>query len=280
MAKEVYVRLQPSGTRLGNWMFQYASARSAHPDAEVVFLIERQDEWPAVARYREVFGDVRIVSSAPEGAIVRTDLYQDARWIDPVVAAAIYRCPEDRARRLEERYGALLADDALCSIHVRRGDYLSLPHRHPFVGERYLREAVSHVRTATGAGAFAVCSDDLDWCRRFFTPARFPGVAIHFIDGGGVLDDLFFMTKCRHHICSNSTFSWWGAFLGQASRPGVVVFPSMWFGPALRDEPWKGLYFDGSTVISNAPSPRQRLAARAMMAKTFCGEVLRALGLR
>jgi hypothetical protein len=41
------------------------------------------------------------------------------------------------------------------------------------------------------------------------------------------------MARCRHHVIANSSFSWWGAWLGERDD-SVVVAPSRWFAdPAL-----------------------------------------------
>lgn len=35
--------------------------------------------------------------------------------------------------------------------------------------------------------------------------------------------DMFLMSQCRHHINANSTFSWWGAWLGQYADSITIV---------------------------------------------------------
>lgn len=50
--------------------------------------------------------------------------------------------------------------------------------------------------------------------------------AIEFVpvEGLGAAEDLYLMSRCGAHICGQSTFSWWGAWLaGQVSR--LVVWP-------------------------------------------------------
>ena len=36
------------------------------------------------------------------------------------------------------------------------------------------------------------------------------------------------MSMCNHHIVANSSFSWWGAWLGQ-SPESITIAPNQWF---------------------------------------------------
>lgn len=259
--KKVFVEIRPKVTRLGNWLFQYAAAKSAAPEGEVVFVIQDRNDWPAVEKYRELFPEVTITDEEPDDkSLLRTGLYQDAKYLDREVVKNLFT--------VRESYRGQIAS-GMVSIHVRRGDYLKLPHRHPFVGETYLREAIAGFPKGT---SFMIFSDDVPWCRKFFTGDEF-----HFSPGTSALDDLFLMSWCDHHICSNSTFSWWGAYLRGGGR---TIFPAMWYGPAIRDEDWCGLYFDGCEVLTNGYSVRRWLLARLLMAKNACGNLLRKAGLR
>lgn len=258
---KIYVEIRPKATRLGNWMFQYAAAKSAYPTGEIVFVVSEKSTWPAVEKYRTLFPDVTITDVAPtDRGLLRTDLYQDTKYLNKEVVRGLFK--------IREKYRGLVKP-GMVSIHVRRGDYLKLPHRHPFVGEKYLREAIG--RFPENA-EFMVFSDDIPWCKKFFKGGRF-----HFSSGMSVIDDLFLMSWCDHHICSNSTFSWWGAYLRFGGR---TIFPSMWLGPALRDEDWSGLYFNGCEVIENGFSGLMWFKARLLMLKNASGNVLRRFGLR
>jgi hypothetical protein len=74
---------------------------------------------------------------------------------------------------------------------------------------------------------FFVFSDDLAWARNNLQlPARTTYVDHNNADRG--YEDLRLMTRCRHHIIANSTFSWWGAWLAAAPKQ-IVIAPRLWF---------------------------------------------------
>lgn len=268
-----YVKIEPCATRLGNWMFQYAAAKCASPDGEVTFVIRGNQDVECVRKYSCLWPTARYARDAPAGEFVRTGLYQDAKWVDREKVRQLYLGPlgENYNCDVSTKGGNLQSVSdfySYVSIHVRRGDYLRLPHRHPFVGEKYLREAVVRFPNAK----FLVFSDDITWCKRFFKGPRY-----HFAEGNSVMADLYLMTQCRGgHICSNSTFSWWGAYLGE----GKTIFPSMWYGPAHRAHDWDGMYFEGSEVLKNSYALGLYIMSRVCMLKTKVGNCLRRYGLR
>jgi hypothetical protein len=71
---------------------------------------------------------------------------------------------------------------------------------------------------------YLLISDDIDWCK-----SKFKGSNFYFIDDEPPIIDLYLQTMCTHNIISNSTFSWWGAWLNP-NPSKIVVAPIKWFG--------------------------------------------------
>jgi hypothetical protein len=56
------------------------------------------------------------------------------------------------------------------------------------------------------------------------------------------VESLWLMTNCRHHILTNSTLYWWGAFLGQwrqRNRHGTVIAANNFLNPDSVLPTWK-----------------------------------------
>lgn len=112
------------------------------------------------------------------------------------------------------------------SIHVRRGDFVTT-HAEllPPVSENYLNAAVDYF-TQRGAKQFFVFSDDIQWCRQFWRANSL----VRLFNIPDEFEALSLMSSCQHHIISNSTFGWWGAW-ANTNPDKIVIAPKVWFGP-------------------------------------------------
>lgn len=134
-------------------------------------------------------------------------------------------------------------DRPILSLHIRRGDNANAPNNcHPLRPWSYYESAIEKLD-----GQFqtiAVFSDDIEWCRAAlrhhmvkYEIAFFVGVPRakeheREYRTGPILDwiDLQLMSMCDLHILSNSTYSWWGAYLSHDPSP---VYPWPFFGSDL-----------------------------------------------
>lgn len=139
-----------------------------------------------------------------------------------------------------ERIAHIVAAAPSVAIHVRRGDYVSLPSAAQFHGAlplAYYREAAQRIRALDRNVLWVVFSDDIEWCRGALS---FLGSTPLFVDhnhGCDAWQDLQLMSLCQHHIIANSSFSWWGAWLSERRdrRDHFIYAPVKWF---VRPDPY------------------------------------------
>jgi hypothetical protein len=147
-----------------------------------------------------------------------------------------FRLKEKVSERSRQIANEILSCNSI-SMHVRRGDYLS-DTVNAGLGvcekEYYYRCMDKIVGTEPDPRIF-VFSDDMEWVVKNL---RLPYSTTYVTHNGAERDyeDLYLMSMCKHHIIANSTFSWWGAWLGR--RPGqIVIAPSPWFrDPAINPD--------------------------------------------
>ena len=142
---------------------------------------------------------------------------------------------EDFIKQAYQEYPQLI-NGTNAVINVRRGDFLNFPRRHPVISASYIHKAAEMLPKVD---TIFVVSDDLQWCKEniklpntvFVTYERYKA--------------LWFLSLCQNFVISNSTFTWWGAYLSNYSEKKVII-PDVWFGPdALFDLNPKDIYCDG-----------------------------------
>ena len=115
------------------------------------------------------------------------------------------------------------------SIHIRRGDYLKVSNYAGLCGVKYYEDAIRYIINNVDAPEFYVFSDDLDWCK--FNLTKFlSGFRTKYVDWNKGTDsplDMMLMSKCKHNIIANSSFSWWAATLNRNDCK-IVCAPQIW----------------------------------------------------
>ena len=111
---------------------------------------------------------------------------------------------------------------ATVAVHVRRTDYLQ-DERYGFLGENYYRNALHIIKQKVNDPTIIFFSDDIPWCKQVFD-----GDNIFFCEASEWEKDylqLYLMSKCKHQVIANSSFSWWGAWLNQ-NDDKIVLRPA------------------------------------------------------
>lgn len=133
----------------------------------------------------------------------------------------------------------LLAEIKKCNavgLHIRRGDYVSNRSANAYHGmcsDAYYHEAVRLILERVAEPHFFIFSDDPVWVVSSFT-IDCPMTVVDCNTPDQAYDDLRLMAACKHFIIANSSFSWWGAWLGRHPEKTVIA-PKKWFKDSQND---------------------------------------------
>lgn len=122
-----------------------------------------------------------------------------------------------------------LKKDNSVTIHIRRGDYLNVPHLNNICTLDYYRNAIVEVRKKIEKPIFFIFSNDQKWCMENLKGVLGDNVA-HYVNnnrGRESYRDMQLMSLARCNVLANSSFSWWGAYLNQR-KDHIVYTPQKW----------------------------------------------------
>ncbi len=145
------------------------------------------------------------------------------------------------ARSITTQRAILDSGEGSVFVHVRRTDYVGNPY-HLVLPMDYYYEAAALVAAKVPDPVFFIFSDDPEWCEANFKlpyhttiVGNFDRTVEHHL--GREDAELYLMRQCGHAIIANSSYSWWGAWLGADTKGGIVIAPKSWVGPAFKDDP-------------------------------------------
>lgn len=283
----VYVNLKG---RIGNNLFQLATAASLAHLHNTNFIANITDYWclepdncllnDYLVQFKDnIFRKVRFETACPSDTRVFNELnsefspipfennislngwFQSEKYfVDPIVRE-LFDIDINTYNYIKEKYGNLLfSDEPITSINVRRGDYLKLPQYYSICSMPYYNRAIDLIGRSN---KFLVISDDIEWCKR-----NFKGSDFYFILDEKPVVDLYLQSFCTNNIISNSTFSWWGAWLNKNANK-IVVAPTPWVGKFHKHVSTKDLIPEKWTQIENPVERKYKIQVSLIEIKTF-----------
>lgn len=148
----------------------------------------------------------------------------------------LFTFQEDFAAGVRARFAQAFEKPTI-AISIRRGDYVGNPNYELLPVTYYIQALLEHFPDWLEHN-ITFFSDDLPYCRVHFECLA----NARFVDGLNAIEQLCLMSQCDHFIIANSTFSWWGAYLGE--KPGSkIIRPAYLFaGPLLQQNDSKDFY--------------------------------------
>jgi hypothetical protein len=178
-----------------------------------------------------------VAQLSSEPALIVDGYWQDERyWEDhhALVRAAMVPDIAPNVAAMGEQIQTLGA----IGVHLRRGDY----GHHGLARTDYYIHSLAAIREQTGVALAFYGADEPNFARFIFRHIKdlvpLPG------NVQAPLDDFYLLSRCRHFVIANSSFSWWAAWLGE--QPGSIIYaPQPWclFDPLFNAAPsrWRNV---------------------------------------
>ncbi len=132
--------------------------------------------------------------------------------------------------------GIQVWDKPTIAIHIRRGDYVNNPNYYQLPIHYYIQALTKNFINYESNYNIIFFSDDIEYCKTHFGCLH----NAYFSEGNSDIEDLCLMSQCDNFILSNSSYSWWGAYLYNGDVGfdndlvyGKVIRPNYLFDGAL-----------------------------------------------
>lgn len=139
---------------------------------------------------------------------------------------SLFQPSDEILKDLSIRYKEILEHPCSVAIHIRTliGEAKRWVSVRPLYGKEYVEEAMKKFPKNS---LYVVFSDNIKWCKKHLTVLN---NRVIFVEGDKYYNDFYLMSLCKHNIVSNSTFSWWAAYINQNPNK-IVVAPKHFMYP-------------------------------------------------
>ncbi len=125
--------------------------------------------------------------------------------------------------RREKSLLSKIASSNSIAVSLRLGDDYVKSNSLNICTEDYYIKGLEYVFNKVENAKVFIFSDEIDKAKEM----RFP-YPVEFVEGFNDYESLRLMYSCDHFVISNSSFSWWGAYLSDNVNK-IIVAPSKWY---------------------------------------------------
>lgn len=222
-----YSRLGKKGN-IGNQLFQIASTiglAKKHQHNYIFPIWEYEDYFDYNFLHGKIESFERIAEkhyhyynwNLEEGNYDLFGYLQSEKYFDIVFTKKIFTFKEQFLTSLKEK-NSLTENAQNILISVRRGDFVHHPWFYQLSYKYYLGAIIENFPDWKERN-LVFSSDDISYCKYHFS--FLPNSV--FLTNLTPIEQLAFASQCNDFIISNSTFSWWMAWLGEKKDSKVVT---------------------------------------------------------
>lgn len=127
--------------------------------------------------------------------------------------------PTDKEKKLLEE----IKNCNAVGVSMRLGDDYIKSSLLNVCKENFYYKGMDYIDNKNKDVVFYIFSDDVDRAKQF--KFKYP---VRYVEGFKDYESLRLLYSCRHFVISNSSFSWWGAYLSN-NTDKIVVAPNKWY---------------------------------------------------
>lgn len=183
----------------------------------------------------------------PSGNYNLNGWFQSEKYFDISLVKNSLKFKPFLVNQVNEKYKNIKSNKNIL-ISVRRGDFVNHP-KYFQLDYRYYFLALTQNFPDWNKRTLIFTSDDINYCRRHF---QFLENSV-FVDNLNSVEQLVLATFCDDFVISNSTFSWWQAWIGE-KRNSTIIRPIQNFRGSFRDDNNDQDFFPKRWVMFNSKS--------------------------
>lgn len=155
--------------------------------------------------------------------------FQDAGLLTPIREELAQAIKLKNVNDTVKSYIEKMKEEAVSvSIRVARREEIENGEKFIYDGADYYKKCLNAIKQKRGKVQPVIFSNNIDLIKE---EKWFDDVAddILYVENCSATEQLELMTHCRDFIMANSTFSWWGAFLGSTGKDSIIYSPRIWY---------------------------------------------------